>query len=81
MRGRRSPTAVWAVAALAYLVAVVHRTALGVAGVDAIDRFGLSATGLAMFSVLQLGVYAALQIPAGGGGGRVGRRPARRRAA
>jgi MFS family permease len=65
MRGRRSPTAVWAVAALAYLVAVVHRTALGVAGVDAIDRFGLSATGLAMFSVLQLGVYAALQIPAG----------------
>lgn len=65
MRGRRSATAVWAVAAVTYLVAVVHRTALGVAGVEAIDRFALGATGLAMFSVLQLGVYAALQIPAG----------------
>jgi len=65
MRSRRSAAAVWAVAAGAYLVAVVHRTALGVAGVEAIDRFTLSATGLAMFSVLQLGVYAALQIPAG----------------
>lgn len=65
MRGRRSATAVWAVAAAAYLVAVVHRTALGVAGVEAIDRFALGAAGLASFSVLQLGVYAALQIPAG----------------
>ncbi|MBO3088870.1 MFS transporter [Cellulomonas dongxiuzhuiae] len=65
MRGRRSAMAVWAVAALTYLVAVVHRTALGVAGDAAIDRFALGATGLAMFSVLQLTVYAALQIPAG----------------
>jgi len=65
MRGLRSPTAVWAVAAATYLVAVVHRTALGVAGVEAIDRFDLGATGLAMLSVLQLTVYAALQIPAG----------------
>lgn len=65
MRGRRSATAVWAVAACAYLVAVVHRTSLGLAGVEAVDRFTLSPTGLAMFSVLQIGVYAALQIPAG----------------
>ena len=65
MQVRRSATTVWSVAAVVYLVAVVHRTALGVAGVEAIDRFALGATGLAMFSVLQLGVYAALQIPAG----------------
>lgn len=65
MGGARGATAVWSVAALAYLVAVVHRTALGVAGADAIDRFGLGATGLAMFSVMQLVVYAGLQIPAG----------------
>ncbi|UZN04234.1 MFS transporter [Cellulomonas sp. S1-8] len=65
MRGRPSAAAVWAVAAAAYLVAVVHRTALGVAGVEAIERFTLSATGLASFSVLQLAVYAILQIPAG----------------
>lgn len=63
-RERRAGT-VWAVAAVAYLVAVVHRTALGVAGVEAIDRFALGATGLAVFSVLQLAVYAGLQIPAG----------------
>ena len=65
MDGRRSAALVWAVAALTYLAAVVHRTALGVAGVEAIDRFSLGATGLAMFGVLQLGVYAGLQIPAG----------------
>ncbi|MCC2315566.1 MFS transporter [Cellulomonas xiejunii] len=64
MRGR-SAAAIWGVAAVTYLVAVVHRTALGVAGVEAIDRFALGATGLAAFSVLQLAVYAALQIPAG----------------
>ncbi|GIG38712.1 MFS transporter [Cellulomonas phragmiteti] len=65
MRGRSSAGVVWGAAALTYLVAVVHRTALGVAGVEAIDRFDLAATGLAMFSVLQLTVYAVLQIPAG----------------
>lgn len=65
MRPERRASVVWAVAAVAYLMAVVHRTALGVAGVEAIERFSLGATGLATFSVLQLGVYAALQIPAG----------------
>lgn len=65
MRAGRDAYAVWTVAALTYLVAVVHRTALGVAGVEAIDRFALGPTGLAMFSVLQLAMYAVLQIPAG----------------
>lgn len=61
----RTATVVLVAAVTAYFVAVVHRTALGVAGVEAIDRFDLSATGLAMFSVTQLTVYAAMQIPAG----------------
>lgn len=65
MRAGRSAMAVWAVAAAVYLVAVVHRTSLGVAGVEAVERFSLGATGLAMFSVMQLAVYAGLQIPAG----------------
>ncbi|MFS0705924.1 nitrate/nitrite transporter [Cellulomonas sp. 179-A 9B4 NHS] len=65
MAGRRGAVVVYTAAVLAYLAAVVHRTALGVAGVEAIDRFELSATGLASFSVVQLAVYAALQIPAG----------------
>lgn len=61
----RTAALVLGAAVAAYFVAVVHRTALGVAGVEAIERFGLSATGLASFSVAQLTVYAAMQIPAG----------------
>lgn len=48
-----------------YFVALVHRTALGVAGVEALERFGTQATGLAMLSVAQVAVYAAMQVPAG----------------
>ncbi|HVL63488.1 MAG TPA: MFS transporter [Microbacterium sp.] len=64
-RGWRTPAIVYGAAATAYVVAVTHRTALGVAGIEATRRFGLSATGLAAFSVVQLSVYAAMQIPAG----------------
>jgi MFS family permease len=56
---------VWLVALSAYVVAVTGRTSLGVAGPDAIDRFSISAATLATFSVVQLGVYAAAQIPVG----------------
>ena len=56
---------VYVAAVAAYFVAVLHRSALGVAGVEAIDRFGLSATALSMFSVVQLAVYAGMQLPAG----------------
>ncbi len=56
---------VYVAAVAAYFVAVLHRSALGVAGVEAIDRFGLSATTLSLFSVVQLTVYAAMQLPAG----------------
>ncbi|GEL94704.1 MFS transporter [Cellulomonas composti] len=52
-------------AVFAYFVAVLQRTALGVAGVEAIERFSLGATGLALFSVVQLTTYAVMQIPAG----------------
>jgi MFS family permease len=56
---------VWGVGMAAYVVAVLHRTSLGVAGLDAADRFGVGATALASFAVLQLLVYAALQVPVG----------------
>ncbi|HET6529046.1 MAG TPA: hypothetical protein VFH03_00310 [Actinoplanes sp.] len=49
----------------AYVVAVLHRTSLGVAGLDAQHRFGIGAGALASFAVLQLLVYAALQVPLG----------------
>ncbi|GAA0555056.1 MFS transporter [Paractinoplanes ferrugineus] len=57
--------AVWAAGLTAYVVAVLHRTSLGVAGLDAQNRFHVGAGALASFAVLQLLVYAGLQVPVG----------------
>ncbi|MEV4636787.1 MFS transporter [Actinoplanes sp. NPDC049548] len=65
MQGGARAWAVWAVGLSAYVVAVLHRTSLGVAGLDAQHRFGIGAGALASFAVLQLLVYAALQVPVG----------------
>src|SRR5438874_1091062 len=56
---------VWGAGLLAYIAAVFHRTSLGVAGVDAAHRFGVSASLLATLSVAQLAVYAVMQVPVG----------------
>ncbi|MGO2633970.1 MAG: MFS transporter [Galactobacter sp.] len=56
---------VWAVAVLAYLVSVTQRTSFGVVGLQATERFDATASILAVFSVVQLLVYAGLQIPVG----------------
>lgn len=56
---------VWGVGVAAYVVAVFHRTSLGVAAADASERFGISASEFSTFAVLQLLVYAAMQIPVG----------------
>ena len=61
----RSPYAVWLVGLLVYLVAVFHRSSLAVAGLAATDRFDITAAQLATFTMLQLLVYAGLQIPVG----------------
>lgn len=61
----RTAWVIFAAASFIYFVAVVQRTALGVAGVEALDRFGVEAIGLSMLSVVQITVYAALQLPAG----------------
>lgn len=50
---------------VAYAVAVFQRASLGVAGVEAQRRFGVTAAVLSLFAVLQLAVYAGLQIPVG----------------
>jgi len=63
--GGRRAWLIWGIGVSAYVVAVFHRYSLGVAGVDAAQRFGVSAAVLSVFSVVQLGVYAAMQIPAG----------------
>ena len=56
---------VWAVGLLVYGLAVFHRSSLGVAGLVAAHRFGISASQLATFTMLQLLVYAGMQIPVG----------------
>jgi MFS family permease len=65
---RQTPRRAWliyGVGLLAYAVAVFQRASLGVAGVEAQRRFATTAAVLSLFAVLQLAVYAALQIPVG----------------
>ncbi|MGW5669048.1 MFS transporter [Micromonospora sp. NPDC003776] len=62
---KRPAVLVYAVAVTAYVAAVFHRSSLGVTGVDAADRFHINAAALATFSVAQLAVYAAMQVPVG----------------
>ncbi len=47
------------------MLAVFHRSSLAVAGLAAGERFDISAAQLATFTMLQLLVYAAMQIPVG----------------
>ncbi|WP_026533473.1 MFS transporter [Arthrobacter sp. H41] len=67
MSGSRNHRAyvVWAAGVCAYLIAVTQRTTFGVAGIEATERFDATASQLAVFTVVQLLVYAALQIPVG----------------
>ncbi|WP_424215495.1 MFS transporter [Streptomyces sp. BI20] len=55
----------WSIGVAVYFVAVIFRTSLGVAGLDAADRFHVNASALSTFSLLQLLVYAGMQIPVG----------------
>ncbi|HEY2057778.1 MAG TPA: MFS transporter [Amycolatopsis sp.] len=56
---------IWLTAVTVYLLAVFHRTSFGVAGLQAAERFGVGSAALGTFTVLQVGVYAAMQIPTG----------------
>jgi sugar phosphate permease len=63
--GKRRAWVIWGVALSIYVLAVFHRSSLGVAGLLAAERFDVDATRLAMFTVLQLVVYAGMQVPVG----------------
>lgn len=63
--GRRRAWTIWGVALSIYVLAVFHRSSLGVAGLLAAERFEIAATELAFFTVLQLLVYAGMQVPVG----------------
>ncbi len=63
--GRRRAWVIWLVGLTVYVLAIFNRSSLGVAGLLATSRFGISATQLSFFTVLQLVVYAGLQVPIG----------------
>ena len=56
---------VWVAAVLVYIVAITGRTSFGVAGLEAIDRFEVDASRIAVFTSVQLGIYSLAQIPTG----------------
>lgn len=59
------PVVVFSAACLAYLAAVLQRSSLGVAAVEATERYEVAATVLSFLSVAQIVVYAVLQVPVG----------------
>lgn len=62
---RRPALRGWALAGAVYFLAVFHRSSLGVAGLIAEQRFGIGPAQLSVFVMLQIGVYAAMQVPTG----------------
>lgn len=72
--GLRGAWAMWAVAVSVYLTAVFHRSGLAVASLDAEQRFHIGPSVLAVFVAVQLGIYAAMQIPTGAMADRYGPR-------
>ncbi|MBA8824687.1 sugar phosphate permease [Saccharopolyspora lacisalsi] len=56
---------IWGSAVVVYIAAVFHRGSLGVAGPQALDRFTVGPAALSTFTVLQVGLYATMQIPTG----------------
>ena len=63
--GGRRAVMVWGTAVAVYFLAVFHRSSLGVAGLVASERFHISASQLSTFTVVQLLVYAGMQVPVG----------------
>jgi sugar phosphate permease len=55
----------WSIGAVAYSVAVFQRSSLGVAGLETAHHFGVGPTVLSTFTMLQLLVYALMQVPVG----------------
>ncbi|WP_307852465.1 MFS transporter [Glaciihabitans sp. dw_435] len=65
MASRNRALLVWIAGVLAYVISITNRTSLSAVGTDAAARFHADASTLALFAVLQLLVYGALQIPVG----------------
>ena len=61
----RTAWLVWGVGVFGYALAVMHRAALGVAGLEAAEHFGTTPGIISTFVVLQLATYALAQVPVG----------------
>jgi MFS family permease len=61
----RTSWVVWGVGVVAYVLTVMQRTTLGVAGLDAAQHLGVSPGALSMFVFVQVSVYMLAQVPAG----------------
>ena len=59
------PWVVWGSSVLAYVMAIVNRSSFSALGLEAQLHFGIDATVLSSFMVIQLLVYAGCQIPVG----------------
>ncbi|HVU61505.1 MAG TPA: MFS transporter [Mycobacteriales bacterium] len=74
MRGTARGWLVWGAAVTAYAVAVFQRGSLGVAAIQAHHQLHASAAEISLFVVLQLAVYAGMQVPVGAALDRFGSR-------
>ncbi|MET1073782.1 MAG: MFS transporter, partial [Umezawaea sp.] len=64
-RATKQAWLIWTTAIVIYIAALFHRTSLGVAGLEASERFGVGPAALGTFTVFQIGLYALMQIPTG----------------
>lgn len=64
-RWNRHPVAMWLIASLVYTGAVAQRSAIGVSIEAASSRYGVNVLFLSILPVVQLAVYAVMQLPAG----------------
>lgn len=64
-RASRAAYVAWSVGVVAYVMAVFNRTSFGVAATPAAHRFDANAAALSAFPVVQLIVYAGMQVPVG----------------
>ncbi|HVY11473.1 MAG TPA: MFS transporter [Mycobacteriales bacterium] len=74
MRGAARSWLVWGAAVAAYAVAVFQRGSFGVAAIRAQHQLHASAAEISLFVVLQLAVYAGMQVPVGAALDRFGSR-------
>lgn len=74
MRGTTRGWLVWGAAVAAYAAAVFQRGSLGVAAIRAQHHLHASAAEISLFVVLQLAVYAGMQVPVGAALDRFGSR-------